>query len=68
MKKPQPETYGFVHASSPEEQGGWTIEHGKEAYYEALGRWTEYNDIIQAAALVDAEILEPEFNDDDLPF
>jgi len=68
MKKPQPETYGFVHASSPEEQGGWTIEHGEEAYYEALERWSIYKDKHEAAAIVDCETLPMPDIDVDLPF
>lgn len=65
MKKPHPETYGFVYASSPEEESGWTVEGGEEAYYEALEKWAKYNEKVEAAATVD---LEPIDKDDDLPF
>ena len=42
MKKPNKEDYGYISSNSFEEQSGWTIEGGEEAYDKALEVWGEY--------------------------
>lgn len=43
-KKPIPEDYGYYNATSFEEESGWMIEGGEEAYYEALSEWEKQNE------------------------
>lgn len=43
MEKPNKELYGFVEQPLFGEEGGWTIEGGEEAYYEALEKWEKEN-------------------------
>lgn len=42
-KKPRPENYGYED-NGPFEPGGWVVEGGEQAYYEAVGRWYEVDD------------------------
>jgi hypothetical protein len=39
QKPPQKEKFGWEETSTFDSQGGWTIEGGEEAYYEALAAW-----------------------------
>lgn len=39
MKRPNKTKYGWVDAVRFDEESGWMIEGGEEAYYEALKRW-----------------------------
>ena len=41
MNKPDISKYGYVSSNSFEEESGWTIEGGEEAYYEALNKYNE---------------------------
>lgn len=38
-KKPKPETFGYQSSASPEEESGWLIEGGEEAYSSAMSAW-----------------------------
>ena len=42
MKKPYMENYGYESSTSFDEQYGWLIEGGEEAYYEALKEWEQW--------------------------
>lgn len=43
--EPQPEDYGFVTATTPEDQvGNWTIEGGEEKYIQDHIDWSEAQD------------------------
>ena len=45
MDKPDKKLYGFVNRTCfDQEESGWTIEGGEEAYYEAYAKWVEEND------------------------
>ncbi|MBD1207494.1 MAG: hypothetical protein H9535_03635 [Ignavibacteria bacterium] len=38
-KKPNPKDFGYEGQNHFEDEGGWTLEGGEEAYTEALAQW-----------------------------
>lgn len=38
-QKPKPQDYGYQDANSFEDESGWMLEGGEEAYLEALAKW-----------------------------
>lgn len=44
MDKPKPEDYGYQEANSFDDESGWMIEGGEEAYFEALRKWEAAQD------------------------
>ena len=47
MDKPNIEKYGWQSSTSFEEESGWMIEGGEEAYYKALKKWKELNSLCE---------------------
>jgi len=41
MEEPKPEQFGYHEAQGFDDESGWMIEGGEEAYYEALEKWNE---------------------------
>ena len=41
LEEPLMEKYGYLNSTSFEEQGGWVIEGGEDAYYEAKKEYQE---------------------------
>lgn len=38
-QKPKPKDYGYQDANSFDDESGWMLEGGEEAYLEALAKW-----------------------------
>lgn len=61
MKKPQKETYGW-ESPTPQDEAGWCIEGGEEAYYDALHEYYRLK-AERGEPLIDREKFEQAFSD-----
>lgn len=52
MRKPKLEEFGFVYCNHYELEGGWAVEGGEEAYWQAMKR---YEDFIESQKATEEE-------------
>lgn len=61
--KPLPKDFGYIEATTPEEESYWSIEGGKEKYEEAFDYWERVNNLKTNKALVEEFKTNPQVKD-----